>query len=679
MAGRKVTSIMLTAAIVASLVATTAVTSSAVTSTTAESNATTDVVNSYGLASNIQDGVILHCFDWKYTDIIAELPNIAKAGFTTLQTSPAQANNNRGTWYWLYQPRGFYVDSNDLGTKAELQNLCSEAKKYGVKVVVDVVANHLEGSHVNIVDDLKPSQYWHHLGNVPKDKWGDRYWVTKGDIGMQDLATENSYVQQVVKKYIEDLKSYGVDGIRFDAAKHIGLPSEGDNFWPTVTSVSGLWYYGEILDNPGGDGPSIMKEYSKYISVTDNGYGSIVRDAFKRGAVPDAIGVWSQQGVAPNRLVYWGESHDTYSNDGDSTYGDGSQYIDDNKIDRAYAVAAARADATSLYFSRPFEKQKESIKGGKKGSTHFTASEVSAVNKFHNAMVGKPDWYSNSNGCAVVTRKNGGAVIVKGSGSGSVSVANGGGYCPAGTYKDQVSGATFTVTSSTISGDIGSSGIAVIYNATEDPTQAPTSAPTQGPTSAPGITYTRGDVNSDGSVNMKDAILTQKAVLGSVTLSEKQKLAADVDSNKSVATSDIINIMRYIVGYANTYEIGKTFSGGEKPTQAPTSAPVGERTVYFDGSAIATGTERWVVYTWGTGTTGEFIEMSGSGSGSSFAVKLPDNRDNFIICRMNGGTSSNSWDNCWNQSEDLKYSSGNSVKATGWGSGNKFTTSQSNK
>ena len=25
----------------------------------------------YGLASNIQDGVILHCFDWKYNDIIS--------------------------------------------------------------------------------------------------------------------------------------------------------------------------------------------------------------------------------------------------------------------------------------------------------------------------------------------------------------------------------------------------------------------------------------------------------------------------------------------------------------------------------------------------------------------------------------------------------------------------------
>ena len=49
-------------------------------------------------------------------------------------------------------------------------------------------------------------------------------------------------------------------------------------------------------------------------------------------------------------------------------------------------------------------------------------------------------------------------------GSGNVSIANGGGYCPAGTYTDLVSGGKFTVTASTISGPVGSSGIAVLMD-----------------------------------------------------------------------------------------------------------------------------------------------------------------------------------------------------------------------
>lgn len=194
----------------------------------AESSISSVGAKDYGLADNIQDGVILHCFDWKYNDIKAELPNIAEAGFTAVQTSPAQPADSSGTWYWLYQPLGFYIGTNDLGTKSDLQSLCTEAEKYGIKVVVDVVANHLTGDHSRIDNDLKPSQYWHTYGSV--SNWADRYQVTHGDIGMPDLNTENSYVQSKVKNYIAELKSVGVDGIRFDAAKHIGLPSEGDTF-----------------------------------------------------------------------------------------------------------------------------------------------------------------------------------------------------------------------------------------------------------------------------------------------------------------------------------------------------------------------------------------------------------------------------------------------------------------
>ena len=136
-----------------------------------------------------------------------------------------------------------------------------------------------------------------------------------------------------------------------------------------------------------------------------------------------------------------------------------------NVIDRAYAVAASRNKVTALYFSRPSSTNKESIKMGEKGSTHYTSSEVAQINKFHNAMDGKADYYTVSDGCSVITRKDGGAVIVKGSGSGEVSVENGGGYAKPGTYTDAVSGNTFTITSSTISGTIGSSGIAVVYDA----------------------------------------------------------------------------------------------------------------------------------------------------------------------------------------------------------------------
>lgn len=426
----------------------------------AESSPTVSA-NKYKLKDNIQDGVILHCFDWTYNDIKAELPKIAKAGFTSIQTSPAQPNGT-GTWYWLYQPISFSIGTNGVGTKAELQSLCNEADKYGIKVIVDVVANHLRGDHNNIDNDLKPSEYWHTFGGGID--WKNRWQVTHGSIGMPDIATENPYVQQKVCNYVQELKSVGVDGLRWDAAKHIGVPSEGDDFWKSVTQY-GLYNYGEILGGPDDrstGNEDIMKEYTDYISVTDSNYGKELRDSFNSGKAPTSSGNWSEKGISNDKLLYWGESHDTWSNNKDWGF---SNEMSQNVIDRAYAVAASRNKVTALYFSRPSSTNKESIKMGEKGSTHYTSSEVAQINKFHNAMDGKADYYTVSDGCSVITRKDGGAVIVKGSGSGEVSVENGGGYAKPGTYTDAVSGNTFTITSSTISGTIGSSGIAVVYDA----------------------------------------------------------------------------------------------------------------------------------------------------------------------------------------------------------------------
>ncbi len=435
---------------------------------TAQISAKTEIAQTganYGLAKNIQDGNILHCFNWKYNDIKAELKNIAEAGFTSVQTSPAQPGGS-GAWYWLYQPYGFYVGTNPLGSKADLQSLCQEADKYGIKVVVDVVANHLNGDTGRVQSDLQDGQYWHNYGSV--SNWADRYQVVNGEIGMRDLNSEHSYVQKVVANYINELKGIGVDGIRWDAAKHIALPSENCNFWPAVTS-QGLYHYGEILvgpDDRGSGNEHLMKEYTNYMTVTDSSYGADLRNAFAGGGVPSSYGNWSNRGIAANKLIYWGESHDTWSNGHDWGFSNG---MSQNVIDRAYAVAASRNGTNALYFSRPGSADKDSIHSGQKGSTSFKNAEVAAVNQLKNACVGEKDYYTTANNCAVVCRESG-AVIVAGSGGNfSVNVPNGGGTTKPGTYKDLVSGSTWTVTSSNISGQIGSSGIAVLLNATVKP------------------------------------------------------------------------------------------------------------------------------------------------------------------------------------------------------------------
>lgn len=432
---------------------------------------------SNGKPDAIQQGNILHCFNWPINDVKNALQSIADAGFGAVQLSPLQrADVNVGSpWHDLYRPYDLAFKSSGMGSESDLQSLCSEAEKYGIKVIVDVVANHVDktvGYH---------DPWWDSNNRVRWEggiNYGDRRSITHGQLGdYGDVNSELSEVAARGKAYVQKLAGLGVKGIRWDAAKHIGLPSEGCQFWAEVTSVPGVWHYGEILDKPGPNA-SIINEYGKYMSVTDNEYCNYA--ARDNGGIPGGYGgSWAVDYKLGNKCVYWAESHDTYAND------DWSCNRDQATIDRAYAAYACRNDASCLYLSRPNAKGFNNIKVGK-GSTAFTAKHIAEVNKFRNAMVGKADYFSkadNGNACSI-TRQNGGAVIVM-KGSGNITITNGGGYCPAGTYTDRVSGGTFTVTASTISGNVGSSGIAVIYNGGDNPNPDPNPNPNPNPNPDP--------------------------------------------------------------------------------------------------------------------------------------------------------------------------------------------------
>ncbi len=445
----------------------------------------------YGLPSEIQDGNILHCFNWPIKEIKAELANIAAAGFGSIQISPCQRGDVSvgSPWHDLYRPYDLAFKSSGYCSEADLQSLCQEAANYGIKIIVDVVANHVDktaGYH---------DTWWDSNGRVRWNggiNYGDRYSITHGQLGdYGDINSEDSEVCARGKAYVEKLKSLGVKGIRWDAAKHIGLPSEGCGFWSSVTSVPGMYHYGEILDAPGPNA-GIIEEYANYMSVTDNKYSNGA--ARNNGGIPGGYGgAWVVDYSVPDtKLVYWAESHDTYSNE------EWSQNVDQSVIDRAYASYACRNGATALYLSRPNTKGFNNIKVGK-GSTAFTGKHIAAVNKFRNQMQGRKDWCEATGNTFCVTRQDGGAVIVM-KGSGNVSVVNGGGYCPSGTYTDLVNGSSFTVTSSTITGNVGSCGIAVIIKDGVGPDPNPNPDPNPDPS---GITiYYDNSATNWSSVNI---------------------------------------------------------------------------------------------------------------------------------------------------------------------------------
>ena len=433
----------------------------------------------YGLGQTCADGNILHCFNWTLSQIKAELPDIAQAGFTSVQTSPLQPHDGRNQWYWLYQPTNFTV-GNELGSYSDLQSLCAEAHRYGIKIIVDVVANHVAGSDsgnwANSVDSsLKKSQYFHNLG--PRGNADDRYSTTQKNIGMPDLKSEHTDIQNKVYNMVVSLKDAGVDGIRWDAAKHIALPSENCGFWSKMAQID-MYQYGEILGYP-ADGATAAEntawidEYAEYIGVSDSVYSTALMSAVRDGTTYKSTGNWIKRGVDAGKIVNWAESHDSYANE--PSHGGWTKTLDQSVIDKAYALLAARADSQTLYLSRPSQTAHQSIYYGQKGSTHFTSKEVAEVNRFHNAMIGKDEKVLGASTYYAVLR-SGGAVIVTKSSDIDVTVNNNGSMVPVGTYTDKISGNSFTVTDKTITGHVGSSGIAVFYQ-TDQPAHVHTPAP----------------------------------------------------------------------------------------------------------------------------------------------------------------------------------------------------------
>lgn len=422
---------------------------------------------------SIQQANIFHAFNWKFKDIQEELPRIAAAGFGAVQTSPVQGNCASGAeWFYAYMPYDLaFTDAhaNGVGKREDLRNLCQEAEKYGIKIIVDVVANHMNKTK------SRRAAFWNEEGherNKGAVNYNSRQSVITGNLGdYYDVVSEHPEVIERMKNFLEDLKSLGVKGIRWDAAKHIGLPSEDCDFFKAASEVEGLWQYGEILDNPGTSADTeykIAREYAQYIGLTDAQLCTRAINSFKNSNMPSypteltASEKRDGRGIPAERLVYWGESHDTYANTGGNT-----KRTSQGKINHCYVYGACRKGETALWFSRPEETDYSKIKMGRKGSVDaLENATIAAVNKFRIAMGDSEqamDYKMGQAGWFVCTRQAGGAMLMGPAPKVcDLEVSNAGGYMPQGEYRDVISGNIFTVTADKITGTTGESGVAVL-------------------------------------------------------------------------------------------------------------------------------------------------------------------------------------------------------------------------
>ena len=299
----------------------------------------------YKTADKVADGAILQAFCWDFNTIKESMGDIAAAGFSAVQTSPINEClegedggmdlYGNGKWYYHYQPTDFKIGNYQLGTRDEFKAMCDEAHKYGIKVIVDVIANHTTPETDEVSEDLIEAgggsleTLYHKEGRTPLNDFGDRLACTTHEMGgLPDINTERPSFQKYFFNYINDCIACGADGFRYDTAKHIGLsddPKEDDgfknNFWEKATkevdNAENLFIYGEVLQGDNDRLADYIKEIGRTTSST---YGSKIRSGIASGNIDTAVVSDYWIGNADPNIVTWVESHDNYIND--CTYND---------------------------------------------------------------------------------------------------------------------------------------------------------------------------------------------------------------------------------------------------------------------------------------------------------------------------------------------------------------------
>ena len=428
---------------------------------------------------------ILHVWSWNFLTITENMKQIADAGFTMIQTSPVNAcfspeggnikilDEKEGNWYHYYQPTDWTVGNNIVGTEEQMQAMLDEARKYGIRVLVDVLPNHTAFNIDLVTDEFYEAvggrdKMFHTYGLQGINDYNDRTQCThQGVGGLPDVNTENPLFQKYYMEFVNKLIEMGVRGFRYDTAKHIGVHSDPvdaeagvteNDFWDVATGrkevlgvslaidYNDLFVYGEVLQ----DRNVPEEEYASYFGQTASSYGHVLREVLAKGhARENDLMQWYHR-AAPEHLTTWVESHDTYCNANESAG------LTDAQIRTGWVFLTARQNGTPLFYSRPMNSTRENYFGdnllGARGNDEFFHPEVVAVNNFRKDMNGEVESvaFAENAETVAVSRGNKGVAVINFSGNvNELALAT---TLPDGEYNDKVYGQAFKVQDGVLTG-----------------------------------------------------------------------------------------------------------------------------------------------------------------------------------------------------------------------------------
>jgi glycosidase len=218
--------------------------------------------------------------------LTAKLDYIAGLGASCIWLMPVAESPS----YHGYDVSDYYRVERDYGTNDDFKRLVAEAHRRDIKVLVDLVLNHVSSEHPYFQEALRdtasPYRAWFRWSATPgpegANNWHhspvrDEYYYGLFWSGMPDLNYESPAVREEAKRMARFwLVDMGVDGFRLDAVRH--LVEEG----------------GQISNTPGTH--AVLREFGGYVR-------RIASESFTIGEVWDSTGAL---------LTYYPDQLDAY-------------------------------------------------------------------------------------------------------------------------------------------------------------------------------------------------------------------------------------------------------------------------------------------------------------------------------------------------------------------------------
>jgi alpha-amylase len=289
--------------------------------------------------------VFVHLFEWKWTDAAAECESVlGPHGFSAVQVSPPQEHilATGFPWWQRYQPVSYSIDRSRSGTRAEFVDMVQRCQTAGVGAGTGsngTAYTKYEYPGLYTLSDFHAAcgvNNYQSAANVQDCEL----------LGLADLRTGLTTVQQKIADYLIGLVRLGVAGFRIDAAKHI-QPVELNDILARVNQTLASegrplpYYFAEVIDY-GGEAVRV-RDYSG-LAYSSGGAADITEFKF-RGVGDKFLGTGGQRvmqlnpngpagsqfsalawGLMPSdKAVVFLENHDT-QRDGGIGYRNGNVY-----------------------------------------------------------------------------------------------------------------------------------------------------------------------------------------------------------------------------------------------------------------------------------------------------------------------------------------------------------------